>query len=113
MTEQQFQDWLEGAATRFGWIFYHTVDSRRCHEGYPDVEMVHRKVNVKIIAELKSEKGQPTHDQWLWLMRLQACGEHAFLWRPADMPDIEEALRLPYELLRTGQVKPDWRIEEI
>ena len=48
-----------------------------------------------IFAELKSDSGQPTVDQWVWLYILQSIGSpvEAYLWRPSDFDEIAEVLR--------------------
>ena len=37
-----------------------------------------------IFAELKSETGQPTPEQYEWLEALAEAGQEVYLWRPSD-----------------------------
>jgi hypothetical protein len=60
------------------------------HAGLPDLVLA--RDGVVILAELKSQRGQPTDDQARWLA---AAGVHARLWRPADWPDILAQLSAP------------------
>jgi len=47
-----------------------------------------------VIAELKREAGQPTPEQYFWLVELSraACAE-VYLWYPSDFDKIAELLR--------------------
>jgi len=46
-----------------------------------------------VFLELKTERGQPTFEQWNWLRVLQAMGYEAFIIRPSDFDSIVEILR--------------------
>jgi len=46
-----------------------------------------------VFLELKTERGQPTFEQWNWLRVLQAMGHEAFLIKPSDFDSIAEILR--------------------
>lgn len=44
------------------------------------------------VAELKVGKNKPTSDQVCWLELFRSAGIRAEVWRPADWPEIEQAL---------------------
>jgi len=46
-----------------------------------------------LFIELKTEKGQPTFEQWNWLRILQAMGYDAYLERPSDFEEMAVILR--------------------
>ena len=99
MPEATLQAQVEAMARMFGWMVYHTHDSRRSQAGFPDLTMV--RAGQLIFAELKSQKGRETDWQRQWLDRLTDVSQEAegtvgvFLWRPADMLSglIESILR--------------------
>ena len=90
-TEKQFQATVVAYAELHGWLVYHPYDSRRSAQGFPDLTMV--RDGRLIFAELKrTEKDKPTDAQKRWLRELgDACP--AYVWRPADWPEIERVLR--------------------
>lgn len=92
MKERELQANVYEAAGVFGWLIYHTYDSRRSSAGFPDLVLV-RAPRV-IFAELKAENGVITLEQRNWLGQLGACtGIESYLWRPSDWDDILEKLR--------------------
>jgi len=96
ITEKQFQEQIKELAKLFGYEYYHTWRSFHSPSGFPDVCMVRLEPEPRLIfAELKSETGQPTASQWLWLYILQQVGKpvECYLWRPSDFDDIAELLR--------------------
>ncbi len=73
-----------------GWLCYHTHDSRKSEEGFPDVVLVR---DVVIFAELKSRTGKPSHAQAIWLRMLERTHQvEVYLWRPQDMAQVTERL---------------------
>lgn len=90
-TEAQFQSKVIQWARLNGWMHYHTHDSRRSPEGFPDLVLV-RPPEI-IYVELKSERGRETLRQGIWLETLKACHQETYLWRPSDWPVIQERLR--------------------
>lgn len=100
-TEADLQREVLKLAALFGWRAYHTHDSRRSHRGFPDLTLVRPPSSGRpgrvIFAELKSDRreSKPTPDQLAWLEDLGAVGGtvEAYLWRPADLQAIAEALR--------------------
>lgn len=101
MSEDEFQKWVVDLAKLRGWLFYHTHDSRRSAEGFPDLVLVRN--GVLIFAELKTQKGRQTLKQKEWDRALceveeKSCWRQCdnvwmFLWRPSMMEEIEEILR--------------------
>lgn len=90
MTEKAFQAIVIKAAKLFHWLCYHTHDSRRSPEGFPDLVMVRR--NRLIFAELKTEKGRVKLSQKEWLDALREAGEETYVWRPSAWQDITRIL---------------------
>lgn len=94
-TETQFQRAVTDLALVCGWRWYHTYDSRRSREGYPDLTLWHPRRGVILLAELKRDTGQLTRAQANVLRELECVttwgGAH--LWRPSDWPEIERILR--------------------
>ena len=78
-------------AASCGWLFYHTYDSHKSTEGFPDLVLL-RAPRV-IFAELKSQKGRLSDDQRRWLEVLGGCpGVETYCWRPSDWPTITGVL---------------------
>lgn len=91
MTERDLEYFVRDVAKTFGWHYHHTWLSIHSSAGYPDDTMI--KDGRLIIAELKSEKGQPTPEQYFWLEELaEVPGIEVFLWRPSDRDEIIETL---------------------
>lgn len=82
MTEAALEAEVRRAALLAGWLYYHTHDSRRSDEGWPDCFMV-RRGRIKV-RELKSQKGKPTEAQLTWLEKLKGAGLDVGIWRPFD-----------------------------
>ena len=96
ITEKQFESQVKGLAAVFGYIYYHTWRSFHSPSGYPDCTLVRLEPEPRLIyAELKSETGQPTIDQYIWLQILQNVGSpvECYLWKPSDFDEIAEILR--------------------
>jgi hypothetical protein len=107
MLEDELQEQIRKLARTFGWKYYHTHNSRRSPEGFPDVVLV--RAGVLIFAELKREGLNPTRAQKSWIDALgeveDACIDlmgglfgpyrplKVFVWRPSDLPEIERILR--------------------
>ena len=91
VAEKDFQAAVIDYAHLCGWLVYHTYDSRRSQEGFPDLVMV--RPPDAIFAEMKSEGGKVTEAQSHWLDWLAECGLIVRVWRPSNWPDIEEMLR--------------------
>lgn len=76
----------------YGWLCYHTHDSRRSNPGFPDVVFVRERV---VYAELKAKTGRLRPEQIVWMQKLKDAGQEVYLWRPDDWPTILEILRKP------------------
>jgi L-ascorbate metabolism protein UlaG (beta-lactamase superfamily) len=101
-SERDFQGFVVSYAGWQGWKrIYHTYDSRRSPEGFPDLVMV--RPPRLVIAECKTEKGKVTAAQQAWLDDLLATQVHldsfafptpeVYLWRPSDTDKIMELLK--------------------
>lgn len=97
--ESTFQSKLVQDAKKLGWISYHTYDSRRSDEGFPDLVLVRERV---IYAELKSENGVLSQDQRKWFAALQRAKQEVYVWYPSDYEYILKILaRRHYEPVRS------------
>lgn len=100
MTEEELLANVKDAATKFGWLFYHTRDSRSSDAGFPDVVLVRPSGADSarlVFAELKTEKGavSPSQTQWLALLGWVGAGVEVYTWRPSTWLSgaIHEVLR--------------------
>jgi len=90
--ERDFQRQVTDLARLYHWSWYHTYRSDRSPAGFPDLVLI--RAERLVFAELKSADGQLTHMQQAWLDSLQRIkGIEVYLWRPADLEEIEEILR--------------------
>lgn len=96
-SEAQFSEWFRQLCKVRHLFAYHTRDSRRSTEGYPDWTVVLRDGGL-VFAELKTEKGEPSRDQLLWGAALSSVEEATGgrvryrVWRPSDRDEIERLL---------------------
>ena len=91
MTEKELDTEVRKLAKLCHWKYYHTYRSKRSPAGFPDVFLA-RPPRV-VIAELKTEKKQPTPEQMEWLQLLGGCpGLEVYLWRPSDLEEIASVL---------------------
>ena len=72
-----------------GWMVYHTYDSRRSEEGFPDLVLLRERL---VFVELKREGEEPTKAQQVWLGKLWQAGYEAYLWRPSDEDEVARVL---------------------
>lgn len=77
-------------AELYGWICYHTHDSRRSAPGFPDLCIVRPEPadGPVYVWECKTATGKLTMDQSLWLSALHAKRIEARVVRPADFDDL-------------------------
>jgi hypothetical protein len=88
--EGDFQDKVRQLAELKGWLVYHTHDSRRSDEGFPDLVMSRDRV---VFAELKSEKGKLSEKQLEWVAGLRdLAGAEVYVFRPSDWDRVVEVL---------------------
>lgn len=84
--EAEFQAAVIKQARAWGWLVYHTYDSRRSEEGFPDLLMLRR--DRQIAAELKrSSKEKLSRAQQKWAHGFQAAGgktHHYYVWSPEN-----------------------------
>lgn len=95
MSEAEFQRIVVQLAKLRGWLTYHTHDSRRSDEGFPDLVMVRERV---IYAELKRERtdrARLSREQQKWISTLNASGAEVYVWRPSDWDTIALTLARP------------------
>lgn len=102
MTEAELLENVRACAVQFGWLFYHTRDSRGSAPGFPDVVLARAPRcgapdRVLLLAELKTMRGQLSPAQAMWRDALRQCPLACTyaLWRPTHWLDgtIEQALR--------------------
>lgn len=93
MSETQLQSAIIEMAKLFGWLYYHTYDSRRSASGFPDLVLVRGR--RLIFAELKSDTGtvSPAQRDWIGALRGARCDWptcrsatpfEVYIWRPDD-----------------------------
>lgn len=110
MSEAAFQEQVIHIAKLYGWLHFHTFDSRRSEPGFPDLVLV--RSPELIFAELKAERGRLSADQVKWIAHLtDLAGEvenvlaaataagtnsslaiNTYVWYPGDFDDIVSRL---------------------
>jgi len=91
LTEKKFMAMVLQLARLRGWLAYHTHDSRRSVQGFPDLLLV--RGNRVVVAELKVGRRRPTAEQAAWLEAFNEADVAAYLWRPESWGEIEAVLR--------------------
>lgn len=103
VTEKAWQQTVVEVARLYGWRFiFHAPHGGQAGRvalgqvpegtGFPDLLMV--KGPRLIVAELKTRIGKIRPGQMEWLEALRAVGGvEAYLWRPADWPEVQRVLR--------------------
>jgi hypothetical protein len=82
---------IRALATPYGWLIYHTYDSRKSEPGFPDTVLTDGE--SLLMYELKDNHRKPTHEQETWLSLLAHTGKvECGIWRPRDLPAITERL---------------------
>jgi hypothetical protein len=91
-SEERFLQAIRELAHALRWATYHTRNSRRSDQGWPDLVMA--RPPRLVVAELKVGKRRPTDAQQAWLDALAGCPPvEAFVWYPKDWDEIVEVLR--------------------
>lgn len=90
IAEAAWQEQVIQLAAYNGWVHYHTHDSRRSPQGWPDLVLC--RPPELIFVELKTRTGRLTNAQAQWIAWLTSCGMETFVWRPADFESV--AMRL-------------------
>ncbi len=107
LSESEFQGLVVDVAEQFGWLTYHTFDSRRSGPGFPDLVLV--RGDRVVFAELKSQSGRLSADQRVWLERLTGAGTvEAYLWRPSDEVIVVKLLAVPTTAAAAGAIWREW-----
>lgn len=73
------------ARTKYGWTTPAGVDGK----GWPDLVLVRDRI---LFRELKRDGGKLSPEQLQWLLDLEAAGQDARVWTPADWDDIQATL---------------------
>lgn len=99
-TERKFMLRTQRLGNEFGWMSYHTHDSRGSEPGFPDVVFVHADAGVTMFIEFKTDKGRLTIDQCRWMAAFlragrMGCCQRADVWRPRDQDHIDNVLANP------------------
>jgi len=84
MSEAELQAQVIELAATLGYLSYHTYDSRRSREGFPDLVLVHEESGALAVAELKRDGEHPTPAQQRWLIAFERR-HHAYVWKPAHL----------------------------
>ena len=98
-TEARFLAQVVCLAGQLGYtLAYHTHDSRRSVEGFPDLVLVRPPAGGGgrgrvVFAELKVGRARPTVAQEAWLEGLRLAGQEAYVWWPEQEAEIVEVLR--------------------
>lgn len=105
LTEARFQKQVVDLARLLHWRVWHdnaTNTPRRCSNcgqvrhgprnaaGLPDLILV-RQPRL-IWAELKTDSGDVSPEQWSWLEDLAASGQECYIWRPSQFEQIQRIL---------------------
>lgn len=100
MSEAQLLAHVRDAATKLGWLCYHTHNSKHSEAGFPDVVLVRKR--TILFVELKGydskrRMGVVSGEQMQWLTGLTEArkrGDHVLIWRPEQWTDgsIERCL---------------------
>ena len=89
ITEKAWMWTVINHARAFGWMEYHTFDSRKSRRGFPDLVLVRERL---LFAELKREGEDLEPDQVTWRDLLIAAGQAWYLWRPGDWATVKDIL---------------------
>ncbi len=95
LSERDFMAQVLDLATLYGWLVYHTYDSRRCQPGYPDLSLCHPIAGEYLLAELKTDRGRLRPTQRVWIEALRKAGIEIWVWRPRDFDAIVKRLSRP------------------
>jgi VRR-NUC domain-containing protein len=95
--EKRFMAQILQVARPAGWIAYHTFDSRRSPEGFPDVILVRPEPGRGPVYawELKTARGKLSMAQHMWINALDGKTISAAVVRPADFADLVRLLQAP------------------
>lgn len=99
MNEAEWQKQVLDTARMFGWRCVHWRPLLTKHgwrtpiqgdgEGWPDLTLVRDTI---LFVELKTDTGDLSVDQRLWLLALEAAGCETAVWRPRDAEAVMQRL---------------------
>lgn len=93
LRESTFQDHLRTLATRLGYLYYHTRNSKGSDIGWLDTVIAHPDGGALHVIELKVGDNQPSPAQRRWIEALQKVTHvDARVCWPGDWPAIVELL---------------------
>ena len=91
LSEKEWQGQVIELARWLNYEFiYHTFDSRHSPAGFPDLIIL--RDQIMIVAELKSEDGELTAEQYFWLLGFIEITPAVYLWKPSDFDSVKEVL---------------------
>ena len=107
MTETELQNSIIELCKWKGYLHYHTHDSRKSEEGFPDLNLAHEETGRLIYVECKSEDGVVSAGQIKWGLALVKSDAEYYLWRPHDWLDgtIQNVLESPKKQKQIGEIK--------
>ena len=84
MTEKQLQANVMDALHKFGWITYHTYDSRKSTAGFPDIIAIRRERGMAIELKRQNHKTSSKRmtEQLAWLAAFDLAGFESAMWKP-------------------------------
>ena len=90
--EQDLQNKIIKLAKVYGYEqIYHTWRSDHSPAGFPDLILLREKRMV--VAEIKSEKGILSPEQYFWLCAFRKITKDVYLWKPSDWQELTEVLK--------------------
>ncbi len=93
VTEKQFQWQVIELATFCHWRNYHTFDSRKSVEGFPD--LVFCRPPRILLVEVKAHEGKLSPYQVAWKILLEQCpGVEYYCWKPENWDEIVKVLEV-------------------
>lgn len=92
LTEKELQNQITSLATTLGWHWYHTYDSRRSTEGFPDLVLVRE---VVLFMEVKKQGEHLDPDQRNWAEWLPAAGAYYMTAWPEHFFEVAKLLANP------------------
>jgi hypothetical protein len=93
LSEKAFMAAVVRLAREHGYMVYHTWNSKKSPEGFPDLVCA-RAGSPLLAIETKTDAGQVTPAQAAWLEALAGCtGVVSEVWRPSMLSEVVERLR--------------------
>ena len=91
ISEKEFQAKVIELVKSYGWMAYHTFDSRRSEAGFPDLLLLRGEEIV--VLELKVPPNKATAKQRAWLKAFERAHVGAHLVYPTDWNLLVEGLK--------------------